>query len=485
MRKELAAPAAQGLQSRHCSGHRATAEFLVLLAIGILFSRTFAAEAYIVPTGSMAPTLLGTHREYRCPNCEKTFALGVDEDGHSGRPICPNCGSTDLKRSDGVECTGDRLLVHKYLFDLRPPRRWEVAVFQNPAEPDQAYVKRVVGLPGESVLIRGGDVYINRRIARKTLAEQRAMRIPVYDNNFRPKDSDRYPRWVYRGFGPGGGTPTNWRPEGTQFVRDPGPGVSLERIDWLEYRHWQPERSAYGPVRDFTPYNGGDVPADNRVDDLMLEARVAIEPEAHALLVRLGNGADRWIVTIPVDGRTAPEVRRNGQVVDFTPGRGVLSSAPRPDQKPVLLEASWMDRRLTVALDGVPLFQPIDADDSRSYLPAGNALALGVIGSGGVTVKDLRVFRDVYYTDALAHAPRKPFAVGTPFELGDGEYFVLGDNSPVSNDSRFWTETPVVHEHRLVGKPFLVHLPSQAVPLRVFGRELYWIPDVNEIRYIR
>ncbi|MBV8611464.1 MAG: S26 family signal peptidase, partial [Singulisphaera sp.] len=40
---------------------RQTVEFLVVLCLCILLFRTFAAEAYVVPTGSMAPTLLGLH----------------------------------------------------------------------------------------------------------------------------------------------------------------------------------------------------------------------------------------------------------------------------------------------------------------------------------------------------------------------------------------------------------------------------------------
>src|SRR5947209_859745 len=78
---------------------RATAEFLVVLIIGILFARTFATEAYIVPTGSMAPTLLGMHRDFVCPNCGLRFSLGMDESGRIGRPVCPNCGQGDLERS--------------------------------------------------------------------------------------------------------------------------------------------------------------------------------------------------------------------------------------------------------------------------------------------------------------------------------------------------------------------------------------------------
>jgi signal peptidase I len=69
--------------------------------------------------------------------------------------------------------------------------------------------------------------------------------------------------------------------------------------------------------------------------------------------------------------------------------------------------------------------------------------------------------------------------------LGDDEFFVLGDNSPVSNDSRFWSEGPVVRGSMFIGKPFLVHLPGELVPLRVFGRSVCWVPDPRRIRYIR
>ena len=60
---------------------RTVVEFVVVLLTGILFARTFVAEAYVVPTGSMAPTLLGLHRTFDCPNCWYRVVLGTDEAG--------------------------------------------------------------------------------------------------------------------------------------------------------------------------------------------------------------------------------------------------------------------------------------------------------------------------------------------------------------------------------------------------------------------
>src|SRR4051794_2454080 len=72
-----AAPPPHREEERHARSYhvRSTVEFLLVLVMGILVVRAFAAEAYIVPTGSMAPTLLGMHRDILCPNCGKRFSL--------------------------------------------------------------------------------------------------------------------------------------------------------------------------------------------------------------------------------------------------------------------------------------------------------------------------------------------------------------------------------------------------------------------------
>jgi signal peptidase I len=467
---------------------RGLVEFIVVLVLSILTFRTFAAEAYIVPTGSMAPTLLGMHRVVPCANCKMPFAVGMDEEGRSGRAVCPNCGHDSLDQEPSLECSGDRLLVQKYLYDLRSPRRWEVAVFQSPEEQNQAYVKRVVGLPGETVQILGGDLYIDGKIARKSLAQHHAMRVPVHDSTFTPSDSNRFPRWLFhktRPYGPGTAK-SGWKADQNRFIhRDLGDSAE-GTFDWLDYRHWQPDRVRFGPVNDFSPYNGGDLRGENSVGDISMEVDVALKPEAKTLMLRIGLNGDRFFLSLPVDVRKPAEVRRNGQVVPTRNHRAGLRSSL--DGSVVShVEASLMDRRLIVAVDGSPLFDPVDFEESEDSVGGplyASPVGLGLEGSGA-EVSAIRLYRDVYYTSSLANAPRKAFGVDRPYPLKDGEFFVLGDNSAVSNDSRFWKHSPVVRAEMFLGKPFLVHLPGQVMPLKVFGRSVYWVPDPREIRYIR
>ena len=318
---------------------RATTEFLILLGIGILMLRTFAAEAYVVPTGSMAPTLLGYHKEVTCPNCQFPFVIGMDERGRSPRPVCPNCGQDGLDREIAVECNGDRLLVQKFFFDVRRPRRWEVAVFQSPVEPEQAYVKRVVALPGEQVQVVDGDVFINGSIARKTAREQKATRILIHDAAFRPGDADRFPRWMFRGDRSRRTSPSGWNAVGTGFVRKP-PSADDDRVDWLDYHHWDPDRGVFGPVRDFCPYNGGDLRGDNVVLDLAFEADVAVRPGTTGLALRIEHGGDGFVIAAPVDGKGSVEVRRNGRVVPIERLSHGLISSPADASQPAHVEVS-------------------------------------------------------------------------------------------------------------------------------------------------
>ena len=100
-------------------------ESIVIAVILALFVRTWAVQAFKIPTGSMENNLL----------------------------------------------IGDHLLVNKFVFGpasgervllpMRDIRRQDIVVFKYPDEPERDFIKRVIGLPGETVELRNKKVYIN------------------------------------------------------------------------------------------------------------------------------------------------------------------------------------------------------------------------------------------------------------------------------------------------------------------------------------
>ncbi|HID22487.1 MAG TPA: signal peptidase I, partial [Planctomycetaceae bacterium] len=192
--------AATGNAEGQAIGVRHLMDFLVCLALWVVLVRGFGIEGYIISTGSMAPHLLGYHKRVVCPSCQMVFAVGISPGSMPGelrRATCPNCGQSRIDISEVPVNAGDQLLVHKNAYAFRRPRRWDMVVFRNPEDPTQAYVKRVVGLPGERVQIVAGEVVIDGHIQRKTLMQQRATRVLVYDDTHRPPPaSDWRPRWT-------------------------------------------------------------------------------------------------------------------------------------------------------------------------------------------------------------------------------------------------------------------------------------------------
>ncbi len=57
----------------------------------------------------------------------------------------------------------ERIFINKFVYRLEPVKRGDIVVFWYPLDPSKSYIKRVIGLPDETVAIREGRVYINGR----------------------------------------------------------------------------------------------------------------------------------------------------------------------------------------------------------------------------------------------------------------------------------------------------------------------------------
>ncbi|MFD0711249.1 signal peptidase I [Paenibacillus sp. GCM10027626] len=62
--------------------------------------------------------------------------------------------------------TGERLIVNKLIYDLRAPKRGEVVVFEVPEE-GRDFIKRVIGVPGDTVKLEGDNLYINGELVEE------------------------------------------------------------------------------------------------------------------------------------------------------------------------------------------------------------------------------------------------------------------------------------------------------------------------------
>src|SRR3712207_6734096 len=196
------APARTNKPDHQESNVKETIESILVAFILAFIFRAFIVEAFVIPTGSMAPTLLGAHMRFTCGDCGYGFQTNygprdtdVDDnpiiparsgpvrerDPDTGRIVVRNTTHNVYGPNGGYKVPpraatnvdvhyGDRILVLKYLYLFQDPKRWDVVVFKSPSERGTGdaltprysanYIKRLVGRPGESVLILDGDIYV-------------------------------------------------------------------------------------------------------------------------------------------------------------------------------------------------------------------------------------------------------------------------------------------------------------------------------------
>ncbi len=328
---------------------------------------------------------------------------------------------------------GDRLLVLRDAWESDPLERWDVVVLESSFDAEiaaaaEAVLKRVVGLSGETVAVRDGDVWIGAAgageselvIARKPDALIESLLIEVMDTTFL-------------------GMPWAWM----------GPG-ELRRLGDEGFElipsESTPALARYGVVID----DGVDGRRGNEpVGDTAL--RLEIGPGDGDLRLALREGADVFEAHLAAAERGGASLSHNGA--------GIVAEDPTfpglVDGDEVLI---WnVDNGVRLFVQG-RLVLAYDYAENRRQTPGGelvNGPGLGVEG-GPRTLRRVTVLRDAHHADEGGFATASAPDHLRPLGLGPHEIFLLGDNGARSRDGRFFG--PVERE-RVLGRPFALAWP--------------------------
>lgn len=549
------APQSEQPKASPRDGLREMVESVVIAFVLAFLFRTFEAEAFVIPTGSMAPTLMGQHKDLRCANCNYPFRVSAsEEESHRGGPpqivtsaICPICryqmdfgtgGRDEWVRH--ATSKGDRILVAKFPYEFSEPRRWDVAVFKNPGEAKQNYIKRVVGLPNETVVVCHGDIHTAKielpfisagatevaelqkagdlQIERKPPEKVEAMLQVVHDNDYLPAGlslrwEDQTPGWEAVDEG------HTWAYDGS-YRQDDAPADAL-----MVYNHkvpppefWEGRRRQDSSeddgiepqlITDFYAYNSneshGRYPVSPEklgshwVGDLAVECRVDVEGSEGELILQLVEGGVVFECRIDV----ATGMARFNMPGDDVDAREVQTAVRGVGR--YRFRFANVDDELLLWVNGKVLDFDGRYGSVGPPVPDINDLLPVRLGSNGVAARfsELRVLRDVYYiavergSHEMSEKDRSPDffynaarwrelaeAPAIVLPLSADRFMVCGDNSPRSYDSRMWQGSDdVTHETEyyvkrdlLIGKAVYIYWPH--------GLPIPGLPDKSWLQLI-
>jgi hypothetical protein len=354
--------------------------------------------------------------------------------------VCPLCG-TENDAAAGLSREGQRVFVDRSAFLWRPPRRFEVVVAQVPDNPRTLCVKRVIGLPGERVKIAEGEIWNGHEIVRKSPREQLALGVglsPRVSNC--PADSPAI-QWQ---------DPTgHWRfidgcyvhAASCEGLRRPGEGAAeavSSTMDWLVFHPTAAHGRGGGTqdrILDESPYDQSESRRLNVVRDIVVCARVAAAGDGE-LLLAASAGGDAFEACLDLGAHRGCLRHNHRNVSNF--------DIPSLDSfRPCALEWGMADHQARLVMQGCVVleyrYQPIVTADA-----GGSRLAIGA-RDASVKLLELQVFRDVYYISGPGEAE-------VARQLGADEYFLLGDNSAHSMDSRHWSPRGGLAGMLIVGK---------------------------------
>jgi len=526
-----------------------TFEWLITAFILAFVFRAFVMEAFRIPTGSMADTLKGAHFRLRCQQCGYKYDYGFvpgryrDNEGkrlqddtvpavdvHLAVTRCPNCGrypsklfcrrcgqkiettfwtdrntstngdisahltqcpkcySRDLMASERMPvANGDRILVLKCIYQFIEPKRWDVIVFKNPTEPTINYIKRLIGLPGEKVQIIDGDIYINDKIARKPPKIQNELWMPVYNNDYQPvrprEGSFNGHVWAQ----PFKNAPdSKWD---TANISNPTVFSLDSPVDQLNTIFY--DTSIGNDFKATYAYDDIDLYSYMPVcSDLMVRFDCKATDSQGSIGISLSKYETTYRVQVLLsEGSLIVSKQEKGKPLEKL--GGISIPIPKIDQQTHIMFAN-VDHQLIFECGGIKWTHDLGRNrDDVGPIKRDIEPRVEIFGAGKLKLSHISIFRDIHYTEPDTSLRAKE---DDPLFLEENQFFVLGDNSPNSEDGRLWDRVGVANKglpnyrmgivprDYLVGKALFVYWPSGFKPFTEFRFGI--IPNVGQMRFI-
>ncbi|MEM9380804.1 MAG: signal peptidase I [Planctomycetota bacterium] len=368
-------------------------EAVAISIVTIVLFKYFVLEAYKIPTGSMQPTLMGN---------EET----------------------------GIH---DRVIVDKLSYHYRDPERFEIAVFKYPLDSAKNFIKRIIGMPGELLYLKGGDAWI--RPDGETQARVLRRPRPIQNAQLRLLDT----RGEWRPTRQAASTWTIDARKGGDLVVAKGRGeASFPRGSIKDdYLDGYPE----GMKSDVNDRNKNS--NWNDVSDLRVRADVRVDAGCREVAFVLHEGRRRFRFVLP--GPAAPEgesLRIEAIGIEDEEGRypagpgGTVAQLDAPRRlvagRSTTVEAQNLNDLLALRVDGEEILT-LEVPPAPEQAAGKFTLAVEAPDGAGATLEDLKIWRDIYYTTD----PTRQKV--TRWQIPPGNYVVLGDNSQDSSDGRDWT----------------------------------------------
>ncbi|MHC4516438.1 MAG: signal peptidase I [Planctomycetota bacterium] len=407
----LATAATSAPETRRYGWVRANMEAFGMAILMAVLLKYFVIEAYVIPTPSMQPTMMGS----------------------------PESGLRD------------RILVDKIHYELFEPKRWDVAVFRYPLRQIQSYVKRIVGVGPEQLRIAGGNLYTRKQatdpwqIARKPDRIQRRIWKEIFPLRFQMAvgiDREVIPNYFSWRF-------VKWYQKGNDVLFADIKAGRRAELSFKDVRHngfanhiydgydvdvARIIRDASAPPSDDKDNDNGkwgvsdlrmsyDVEPTETPEKVTLEIEVTLARLAFRLVI--ADSKARLQVVKTKKARIPEQVLTSSEEFAF--------ELPAGESTPIAF--AHVDDELIVWRDG-DIVQRFGCDKHRildDLKPHQVRARLAVAGGGRVTLTNVKIERDLHYTRSGTDIAQDEI-----IEVPAGHFFMMGDNTLGSADSRAW-----------------------------------------------